>query len=115
MSIEVKAAGYAQTWLETASSKIVFTGLKGRTWSAAVGFGDVREYKAQVYVFCVQIEKNLTNWDALDLGQWRFYIVPREKLVAHGGRSISLPTLQSIARDLTAAEFQQEAARYLRP
>jgi len=113
VSIEVKTSGYAQSWSETANSKIRFTGLNGRTWSAEDGFGEEPDYKAQLYVFCVQIEKDLTRWDALDLGQWRFYIAPREKLVAHGGESISLSTLQTIARELTADEFQQEAARHL--
>lgn len=37
------------------------------------------------------------DYDALDVGQWEFYVLPVEVLEAHGGRSVGLPFLHEHA------------------
>ncbi len=109
VAIEVKAAGYLQSWAQKGPSRIQFGGLSGRTWDSATGFAEVRTYNADLYVFCVQIEQDEARWSALDLDQWRFYLVRREQLAALGVRSISLASIEKLCPALTASEFRSRA------
>jgi hypothetical protein len=52
--IEVKSSAYLQVWDQRPPSRIVFSGLTGRTWSPQGGESSVATYNADVYVFCVQ-------------------------------------------------------------
>jgi hypothetical protein len=114
VTIAVKTSAYVQTWRDVATSRIVFSGLRGRTWSPESGYAQAATYNAHLYVFCVQIEKDLTRWNALDLEQWRFYVVPRDQLISHGGSSITLSVLKTFARELTASELSHEARNHIR-
>ena len=113
--IEVKCSAYLQTWKQPQGpSKIVFTGLKARQWDPESGYSDTPGFNADFYVFCIQIEKDKSKWNALDLDQWRFYILPRDELVRLGCKSLSLTTLTKIAREMTGSEFQQKATELIR-
>jgi len=57
----------------------------------------------------VQIEQDIERWNALDLEQWRFYILTREQLAIRDSRSITLSALRNCTPELTAADFQREA------
>ncbi len=53
-------------------------------------------------------------WNALDLGQWRFYIVRREQLEEYGAKTVSLSTIATLAARndasvLGAEEFRRRA------
>ena len=116
ITIEVKTSAYHQIWPQRAPSKIVFAGLRTRLWDEITGlFAETATYKADLYVFCVQIEQDADNWKALDLNQWRFYLLPRKVLAATNRDSIGLASLQSLTGTLgwTAAEFQQHATTAL--
>jgi hypothetical protein len=113
VTLEVKASAYLQSWMETGASKIVFSGLRGQTWTPATGYSGKATYNAQLYVFCVQTEKDPARWDALDLGQWRFYLATRDQLAALDISGISLPTLQTLGKELTATELPHEAWRII--
>ena len=55
---------------------ISFTGLSARRWDAKEGFGDDREVRADVFVFAIQNCREPASYDALDIRQWRFHVVP---------------------------------------
>lgn len=73
-TVEVKASAYLQVWHTAASppSKILFTGLKGNRWLDAEQKRSTegKTFNADLYVFCVQIERDAERWDAFDLAQW---------------------------------------------
>jgi hypothetical protein len=114
VTLEVKASAYLQSWMETGTSKIVFAGLRGQTWTPQTGYSGKATYNARLYVFCVQTEKDPARWDALDLGQWRFYLATRDQLAALDILSITLPTLQTLGKELTATDLPHEAWRIIR-
>ena len=109
VTIEVKTSAYCQTWNQRRPSKIVFSGLRAKTWTPEDGYSDHADYNADLYVFCVHAERDPSRWNALDLDQWRFYLLPREALLALGYKSLSLGTLSSMTPELTAREFRERA------
>ncbi len=106
--IEVKAASYVQAWPQKVPSKIIFTGLRGRVWDSNTGFAPTQTYNADIYIFCLQIEKNSEKWDALNLDQWRFYVLPRDVIETRNYTQISLAPLKQLARELHATELKGE-------
>lgn len=93
IKVEVKSSAYLQVWDQRQLSRIVFTGLTGRTWSPQGGESAEATLNAEVYVFCVQTAQTHEAYDPLDVGQWQFYILSRAEVAATGYKSLSLPTL----------------------
>lgn len=112
--LEVKAAAYLQAWPQKQPSKIGFSRLKGRVWNAESGYASTATCNADLYVFCVQTERDPDKWNALDLGQWRFYQLTRNQVEQIGCASISLSTLSRHAQEMTATEFVQRAGEAIR-
>ncbi len=108
-TVEVKASAYLQVWhvADSKPSLILFTGLKGHKWEDETQRRNSpeRTYNADLYVFCVQTEKDATRWDAFDLAQWDFYVLPRARLEAYGSSSLRLSTVQSFTGKLSADEL----------
>jgi len=114
VKIEVKTSAYLQTWTQKRPSKIVFTGLKGRKLDIATNqYAPKSTYNADIYVFCVHIEQNPEEWDALNINQWSFYLLPKEKLESLGQSSLSLNPLKKMSRELRANEFCEDAKRLI--
>lgn len=68
--IEVKCGAYRQRWhSHHPVSKIVFTGLRARSWSPDGGYSPAPSFNADLYAFCVQTQIDIARWDALDLSQ----------------------------------------------
>jgi len=115
VTIEVKASAYRQVWhsLGSPPSEIQFTGLKGHKWIDAKQRRNSPEktYNADLYVFCVQTERDPDRWDAFDLSQWDFYVVPRAKIEKHGSNSLRLSVVQGFSARLTANELREAVAR----
>lgn len=95
--IEVKSAGYLQTWNQRRLSRISFGSMKGRTWSPEMGESATASLNADVYVFAVQTALQHELYDPLDIGQWQFYVLAREAVEATGYASIGLTTLRSLS------------------
>lgn len=112
--IEIKAGAYLQTWEQKAPSRVVFSGLKGQTWNPTDACSGTATYNADLYVFCVHTEKDPAKWDALDLDQWRFYVLTRQEVEATGQRSLALSVLEKTATALTAAELRTRAGAIMR-
>ncbi len=111
--IEVKSAAYLQSWKQRRVSKIVFTGLTGRTWSdESASLGAARELRADVYVFAIHTCREPEQYDALDLSLWEFRVLGVNALRKHSYRSITKRSLDSIAPSgLRLDELAQEIER----
>lgn len=76
-TVEVKTSAYLQAWEQRTTSRITFSGLKGRTWDTESGRSAEQTYNADVYVFAVQTATTHEEHDALSTSQWEFYVLPR--------------------------------------
>ena len=114
VKIEVKAAAYLQAWPQKQPSRIQFNRLKGRTWRSESGYAMTAKCNADLYVFCIQIERDPESWNALDVSQWRFYLLTKERVETIGCRSIGLGTLAKHAQEMKADEFVQVAGEAIR-
>lgn len=110
VTIEVKASAYLQTWSQKRPSKIKFTDLKGRKLDPYTNqYDQTATYNADLYVFCIQIEQDVASWNALDLDQWRFYLLSSQQVAKLNYQSISLATLGKVSQEMNADEFRQAA------
>jgi hypothetical protein len=87
LRLEVKSAAYLQAWEQLRLSTITFGGLHARTGS----------YNADGYVLAVLPATEHAGYDALDVHQWAFWVLPREVLAATGQRSIRLSRVEALA------------------
>jgi hypothetical protein len=109
VTIEVKSCAYVQVWHgeKQRPSRISWSGLTGQTWDAETNlYSGERTYNADLYVFCVQSEKDPHRWNALDLDQWRFYLLTREQVAGLSVRSLSESRLRTLVQPMKAAEFR---------
>lgn len=107
--IEVKSAAYLQDWTQKEPSRITFSvgarypeaGTDPERWT--------REHRCDIYVLCLEVEKDPTKFDPLVLSQWRFYVVPVGAIRERGRASVTLGWLETngygplVASDLRAA------------
>jgi len=100
--IEVKCCSYIQDWDQDELSRIVWCGLKAKSlyWSSAVSDfpRSPADYKADIYVFCLLKHQDPSTLDILDMDQWCFYILTKERVkeIAKNGNSISLVRLEKM-------------------
>ncbi len=89
--VEVKASGYLQSWAQAKHSRLDFGRVAARAWDEETNqFGVEPEVRADVFVFAVQISKDPAAYDALDVGQWEFYVVPAGPVRDCGYKSVSI-------------------------
>ena len=96
LRLEVKSSAYLQAWEQTRLSRIEFSGLTAKT-PTATAYSDARTYNADGYVFALQTATEHSRYDALDTGQWQFWVLPVERVAANGSRSLALSTVKSMA------------------
>ena len=77
LAVEVKSAGYLQSWSQKDYSKIVFDIGKKQGWNPKTGISNNTPVRtADCYVFCVYEERlDKTPELVLDVNRWSFYIV----------------------------------------
>jgi hypothetical protein len=102
LKIEVKSTSYWQSWKlygyeercwrnpeeiaglvqrrKPTPDLIKFAGLYARQTSGAK-LSELREFKAEIYIFAFQNEADPFRWNALDLDQWEFYALERAALI----------------------------------
>jgi hypothetical protein len=79
----------------------------GRTWDENTNeFGTV-EARADVFVFAVQTCKDPGAYDALDLGQWEFYVVPAEHVRDSGQKGVGIAWVRRYAQPVAFAELSR--------
>jgi hypothetical protein len=107
LTIEVKSSAYLQSWDQRRLSSINFTGLTGTRYTPRTGYDSGgRQFNAMVYVFCVQSAQLHLDYDALDVRQWQFYVLPRQVLVDRGAASISLAALSALTGPVRAEQLR---------
>jgi len=136
IKIEVKAAAYWQAWklrnredggwrAATQADKEKMTPIKFTGLCRAPATGPIAkaDFKADVYVFCLQHEKDPAKWNGVDLRQWSFFILPKSKLAetkeardakVKTGKlpksfDLTLAKLEALSHRMTAVEFRQVA------
>lgn len=77
--IEVKSSAFLQSWEQKKASAIRF---------------DIKSRAAQIHVFCVQTDTELTKADMLNPVRWRFYVVPTRLLPSQ--KSVGLSRLKDL-------------------
>ena len=92
--IEVKSSAYLQSWAQKRLSTIRFDRLTGLSWDPREAESAEREIRADLFVFAVQTCKDPALYDALDIGQWDFYVARAEAIEANGARSVGLAFLK---------------------
>lgn len=100
--IEVKCCSYIQDWDQADYSVVKWSGLKakGLYYSEAVQklseISTEIDYKADVYVLALFKHQDHATLDILDMDQWCFFILSRDRLREVSGNrvSISLSRLQ---------------------
>lgn len=96
LRIEVKSSAYLQAWGQSRLSKICFSRLRGRTWTADAGTSPEQSYNADVYVFALHTARTHTEYDPLDIRQWHFYVAARARVEALGRASLGLAAVREI-------------------
>lgn len=82
--LQIKASGYLQAWRQQSLSSISFSGLRRRpfamTQEGGYKLGTAQAPKADVFVFAIQMAKEHQSYDALDLDQWEFRVLPAHRI-----------------------------------
>ncbi len=99
--IEVKCCSYIQDWDQKKLSSIIWSGLKAKTlyWSSAVNESSEAgpaEYKSDIYVLALLKHQDPSTLNILDMDQWCFYVLSKDKLkeISKNCSSISMARLQ---------------------
>ena len=118
--IEVKCCSYIQDWDQEKLSTIKWSGLKAKDlyWSTAVNgvYVDKEpDYKSDIYILALFKHQDPETLDILDLDQWCFYILSREKLKEISGdkSSVSLYLLRKHNIDSIPFSSLREAVEKL--
>lgn len=100
--IEVKCCSYIQDWDQSKLTTIQWSGLKARElyYSEAVTkFSELNkpaDYKSDIYVLALLKHQEHSTLDILDMDQWCFYVLTKEKLreLSKDRASISLARIE---------------------
>jgi hypothetical protein len=104
--VEVKASGYLQGWAQAKHSQLSFGRVAALTWDEDTNeFGAAPEVRADVFVFAVQACKEHAIYDALDVGQWQFYVVGADHVRDCGYKSVSIAWVRRFADPVTFDEL----------
>jgi hypothetical protein len=104
--VEVKASGYLQGWAQATHSRLNFGRVAARIWDENTNsFGELAEVRADVFVFAVQTCKDHSSYDALDVGQWEFYVVPATAVREYGYKSVSIAWVAQRANPVSFDEL----------
>jgi hypothetical protein len=95
--VEVKSGAYLQAWEQSRLSTVRFGGLNARTWTAKDGYSTAGSFNADVYGFAVMTATDHASYDALDLAQWSFRVLPRSVVEGTGQASLGLARVQELA------------------
>jgi hypothetical protein len=113
--VEVKATAYVHVWTQHATAPTAkrntarFTGLCGRAWTDAsqTQTADEATFNADVYVFCLQANRDPMTWDALNLDQWEFYVLSRSRVERNGCQSMAISILRNLTTVVSAAGLRE--------
>jgi hypothetical protein len=99
IKIEVKSAAYVQGWVQRRPSQISFDIRPTLGWDPDTAkFGESRCRQSQVYVFALLHEKDEKKLDPMNVGHWRFLVLPTSVLdqTCATQKTISLQRLRAL-------------------
>lgn len=114
LRLEVKTAGYIQTWAQKALSAPTFDIGAKRTWDAEANtWSTAPSRSAEIYVFALHAHRDRATLDPLDLAQWEFYVLPTAVLDARCGtqKRINLAALLRLGPNRARFSDLPEAIR----
>lgn len=112
ITINVKSSAYLQAWPQRSLSKISFSGLYRRAYSAETNaVGESPDYHSDVYVFAVQTSTTHQEYNPLDVTLWDFYVLPQATVRAAGWNSLTLGVVQAWGAQCVAADGLGAAIR----
>ena len=81
VSIGVKSSAYVQSWKQEKYSNFQFNIEPTRKWNPETGNYSSKRCRADIYVFCALVEKNVSDHAAaLNTDNWRFRVIRQERL-----------------------------------
>lgn len=98
--IEVKAAGYVQSWHQSRYSQISFNIGPKRAWDATSNTSsDTPVRSADAYVFAVHAHREQESIDPLDVSQWEFHVLSTARIEQECGdqKTLSLGVLERLS------------------
>ncbi|MHC4535753.1 MAG: hypothetical protein ACYS6K_17525 [Planctomycetota bacterium] len=99
VKIEVKSAAYVQSWYQRRLSTISFDIKPTLAWDYETNL-QAKEKKrhADIYVFCLLHHKDKDTINPMDMSQWTFYIVSKDKMeqIYSKAKSIGLSKLKKL-------------------
>lgn len=112
ITINVKSSAYLQAWPQRSLSKISFSGLYRRAYSAETNtVGKSPDYHSDVYVFAVQSSTTHQDYNPLDVTRWDFYVLPQATVRAAGWNSLTLGVILAWGAQRVAADGLRSAIR----
>ena len=113
--IAVKAAAYLHTWSPTEQpARVAFSNLQAHQNNAQTPpSAEANALHADLYVFCVQVEKDPERWNALDLAQWRFYTVTGAEIALLGQKRLSLMRLRRLCAEMSAEALRTKGTHLI--
>lgn len=103
IKVEVKSAGYLQTWKQRDYSKITYSIAPALYWDEETNaYESMARRSADVYVFCLLKHQDAETLDPLKMEQWAFYVVPTKVLDNRfpNQKTISLKPLQQLVGEI---------------
>lgn len=90
-TVEVKSSAYLQSWNQKKLSSLVFGRLRGRAFNAQTNDYDIEPtVRAQVFVFAVQTQSEPSQYDALDVSHWDFWVIPKSVVERNAGKTVGI-------------------------
>ncbi|MGB1583692.1 MAG: hypothetical protein ACPHCI_07875, partial [Solirubrobacterales bacterium] len=94
--IEVKAAGFLQSWSQKELSVPHFSRLAAREFDSSTNeYSESPMVRADVFVFAIQTQIEPDDYDALDVDHWEFYVVHADRMRESGAKSVGLGWVKS--------------------
>lgn len=115
VKVEVKTGAYIQSWTAPAKAYPVrYSGLLARSWveGTAGSYTDTAEVRSDVYVFALQTCRDPDQYDALDLSQWEFRVLPGPVVQGWGQKSVGLPRLIALGTTAVGAHELRDAVAH---
>ncbi|MCC7306720.1 MAG: hypothetical protein IT173_04090 [Acidobacteria bacterium] len=100
IKVEVKSSGYIQSWFQKKPTVISYGVPKTRGWNPETNLLDTEARRqADVYVFALLAHLDYATIDPLNIGQWRFYVLPTAVLDnrERSQHSITLRSLEELS------------------
>jgi len=111
LKVEVKSSAYLQSWHQDKLTAIKFGTQKTFAWDKLTGkYEKSQKRQADVYVFALLEHQEHKTINPMNVEQWKFYVVPSEKLGER--KSISFKILDSMSERVTYGELKTAVEKF---